>query len=77
MSEDKISVMSTEFLSSNKDYEEKRGPQKEAQVDKDTSAWNICHVFSVTAICVVFLVPVTLIPRTNSIYYQAYWYEFN
>lgn len=77
MDEEGISVISLVFLSSNEEFGENRGLQKEAQVDMRASAWNMCHVFSLLTICVAFLIPITLISRTNSIYYQSYWYEFN
>ena len=37
----------------------------------------MCHFFSVLTVTVVFLAPLTLIPRTNSILYQSYWFELN
>ena len=85
MDEDKISVISVELVSSNENHEEIRRTQNEKngkiqnhrkEINK-TSAWNMCHIFSVLAVGVVFLAPLTLIPRTNSIFYQSYWYEFN
>ena len=77
MDEDKISVISIEGLSSNKNHKEGSKSKKEIQGDKEISVWNMCHVFSVVAVCVLIFVPVTLIPRTNSIFYQSKWYEFN
>ena len=75
--EDKISVISIEYVTQNESKIERSRIKEEIQGYKGTSAWNMCHVFSVLSICVIFAVPVTLIPRTNSIFYQSNWYEFN
>ena len=86
MNEDKISVIAVEYLSSsrshrdissNKSHEEKRKIKEEIHCGNETSVWNMCHLFSVLTICVLFLAPFTLIPRSNSIYYQSHWYRFN
>ena len=77
MEEDKISVISLEDVSSNANQTDKSKTKEKIQDDKEISAWNMCHVFSVLTVSVVFLIPVTLIPRTNSIFYQSNWYEFN
>ena len=77
MDGEKISVTSVEYLDSNENQNENNRNKEENQVDKETSAWNMCHVFSVLTVCVVFSIPVTLIPRKNSIFYQSSWYEFN
>ena len=77
MDEDKISVILIEDVSSNANQTGKSKSKEESHDDKETSAWNMCHVFSVIIVSVVFLVPITLIPRTNCIFYQSNWYEFN
>ena len=77
MEEDQISVISIEHVPQNKNKKERCRIKEEIQGDKEISAWNMCHVFSVLTVSVVFLVPLTLIPRTNSIFYQSKWYEFN
>ena len=77
MDEDKISVIAVDYTSSNKRHEVKSRIKEEIQCDSDVSTWNMCHLFSVLTICVIFLAPVTLIPRTNSIFYQSHWYTFN
>ena len=77
MDEDKISVISVEDISSSTNQEDNSKTKKAIQGDREISAWNLCHVFSVLTVSVVFLVPLTLIPRTNSIFYQSKWYEFN
>ena len=77
MDEDKISVISIEDLSSDENQKERSKSKEEIHGDIEPSAWNMCHVFSVLAVCAVFLSPVCLIPRTNSIIYQSKWYEFN
>ena len=76
MDENKIFVISVEGLFSNENQKDK-SITKAILADKKTSAWNVCHVFSVITVCVVFSVPISLIPRTNSIFYQSNWYEFN
>ena len=77
MDEDKISVISIEYRPPSENKRETSKRNEEIHDSKEASAWNICHVFSVLTICVIFAVPVTLIPRTNSIFYQSSWYEFN
>ena len=72
----KISVISRQFSSSNEDPEEVKivpSVHKENAI----SHWNIFYVFSILAVSVIFLSPWTLIPRTNSIIYQTYWFELN
>ena len=77
MDEDKISVISVEDLSSNENQNEGSKIKEEILGDEKLSAWNIFHVLSVLIVCIVFLSPALLIPRTNSILYQSNWYEFN
>ena len=77
MDEDKISVISIGDISSNEDRKEGSKNKEDFHDDIEPSAWNICHVFSVLAVCVAFSSPFALIPRTNSIFYQSNWYEFN
>ena len=77
MNEEKISVISVEYPSSNENHDEKSRIKEEIQCGNEISAWNMCQLFSVLAICVVFLAPLTLIPRSNSIYYQSHWYRFS
>ena len=77
MNGDEISVNSLEHeLSYKKVSEEKENIQKTPN-HNETSHWNICHVFSILAVSVLFLACITLIPRTNSIFHQSYWYELN
>ena len=77
MDEDKISVISIECISSNENQIKLKEDKERTQKDNDVSPLNICHVLSVLAICVAFTSIITLVPRTNSIFYQSYWYEFN
>ena len=77
MDEDKISVISIESVSSKENQTEGKQEKDKIQKDNETSPWNICHVFSVLAMCLLFLAMVTLVPRTNSILYQSHWYEIN
>ena len=77
MDEDKISVISIEFQPYNENQRENKEGKQNVQKDNKTSPWNICHVLSVVVLCVLFLMTITIIPRTNSIYYQSNWYEFN
>ena len=77
MDEDKISVISVQELPSNEEQIQDKETEKKILKDDEPSLWNICHIISVISVCVAFIVPITLIPRTNSIFYQSYWYEFN
>ena len=77
MDEDKVSVISIEFQSYHGNQRENKEDKQNIQEDNKTSPWNICHVLSVLIICVVFLATITIIPRTNSIFYQSHWYEIN
>ena len=77
MDEDQISVISIGYLPPNENKKERSRIKDEIQGDNETSAWNICHVFSVLIVCGIVAVPVTLVPRINSIFYQSKWYEFN
>ena len=73
----KISVISIENQSTITNQEEEGKPEGEIQENKETSAWNMCHIFSVLIVCFVFSVPINFIHRTNSIFYPSKWYEFN
>ena len=77
MDEDKISVISLRKLSSNEVQTEDKETEEKIVKEDETSLWNICHVISVLSVCVAFIATITLVPRTNSIFYQSYWYEFN
>ena len=77
MDEDKISVISVQEISSTEVQIQDNETEKKILKDDEASLWNTCHVVSVLLVCVAFIVPITLIPRTNSIFYQSYWYEFN
>ena len=77
MDEDKISVISIECRSSNENQLQLKEDKDKMQDDNGISRLNICHVFSVLAICIASISVITLVPRTNSIFYQSYWYEFN
>ena len=72
-----ISVISIENQSTITNQEEEEKPEEEIQENKETSAWNMCHIFSVLIVCFVFSVPINFIHRTNSIFYPSKWYEFN
>ena len=54
-SEDKISVISGENLSSNENQKKGSKNKEEILGDEKPSAWNICHVFTVLIVCVIFL----------------------
>ena len=77
MEEDKISVISIECISPDEKQIQFKKDKEKIQKDSEVSPWNICHVISVLAICVASISVITLVPRTNSIFYQSYWYEFN
>ena len=44
---------------------------------KNVNNWNWLHIGSILSICAVHLIPLSIIPRTNSIIHQSYWFEFN
>ena len=75
MEEDKISVISIECISFKENQRGDKQKNEKIQNEDEPSPWNICHVFSVLAICLLFLATVTLVPRTNSILYQSQWFE--
>ena len=75
MAEDKISVISLKDIVSNDHQADNRRSIQENQNNNEASARNMCHIFSVLTVVAVLLVPVTLIPRKNSIFYPSYWYE--
>ena len=41
----------------------------------DVSYWSGTYILLTIFICLLFVAPWTIIPRTNSIIYQSYWYE--
>ena len=77
MNQDGISVISLHEISSNEESEENNDTRGNSQCENDSSRWNVLHGFSVLAVCMVFSSPLTLIPRTNSIFYQTHWFEVN
>ena len=72
-----ISVISIECITSNENQIQFKEDKENVQKDNEVSPLNICHVFSVLAICVTSISVITLVPRTNSIFNPSYWYEFN
>ena len=77
MNQDTISIISLHEISSNEESEENEDTKGNSQCENDSSRWNMLHGFSVLAVCIVFAWPLTLITRTNSIFYQTHWFEFN
>ena len=77
MNQDKISVISLPEISSNEESEEDKDPKVNNLCKNDTSRWNMLQIFTVLVVCIVFASPQTMIPRTNSIFYQTHWFEFN
>ena len=77
MDEDGISVVSIPNMSSREECEDNRKANAIDSKEKYVSYWNICYVFAVLACCTVFSSTVTLMPRSNSIFYQTHWFEFN
>ena len=69
MDEHKISVISIKNKPTIKNKKKEEKPEEETQKNEETSAWNMCHLFSVVIVCFVFLVPFNFIPRPNSIFY--------
>ena len=73
MSSDEISVISIHEINCGKKAEEKTN-------DKNRKARHIVRssgflLFGIIGLCVLFAIPWTAIPRTNSIIYQSYWME--
>ena len=77
MDKAKISVISIVCTSFKENQRGDKQKNDNIQNEDEPSPWNICHVFSVLAICLLFIATVTLVPRTNSILYQSQWYEIN
>ena len=72
--EDSVSIISINTISCKEEPEESDSRQEYIGLLKD-----VCKIIAfsigVIAICLVFFVPWTSIPRTNSIVYQSYWME--
>ena len=49
--------------------------QDKVLVQKDWSYWSLCYAFFALIICIVFTIPITLIPQHNVIESPEYWYE--
>ena len=77
MNVDQISVISLPDATSDTKSENNKNCKRNDAVEKDVSYWNICYLFAVLAFCAVSTSPITLIPRSNSIFYQSHWFEFN
>ena len=77
MIEDEISVIPMNETSFNEQCEETKDTKRNNLRENDKSQWGMLHVFSVLAVCIVFSSPLTVIRRTNSIFYQTHWLEFN
>ena len=77
MNEDGISVISMSDVSSREQYGDNRKANAIDSKEKYVSYWNICYLFVVLACCTVISSSVTLIPRSNSIFYQKHWFELN
>ena len=77
MDSDELSVISMHEITANQELEEAKDTKRMSKSKHDSSPWNIFHVFSVFVACIGFSCSFTLIPRTNSIFYQAHWLEVN
>ena len=77
MSPDNVTVFSTHFVFSYERSEEIEKDQRNGSREKNVSYWNVLHLFSVLGFCAVFASSLLLIPRSNSIFYQNTWLEFN
>ena len=77
MSLDNVMAFSTHSVSSYERSAEIEKVQMNGSREKYVSFWNILHLFSVLAFCTVFASSLLLIPRSNSIFYQNTWLEFN
>ena len=77
MDEDEISVISVREISLNEESEKDKDSVVDRRNGNDTSPFHMLHVFSVVAVCIVVISSVTVIPRTNSVFYQTHWMEIN
>ena len=77
MEGDEISVISVREISLKEESEEDKDSVVDRPNEIHTSPFDMLHVFSVLAICIVFISPLTIIPRTNSVFYQTHWLEVN
>ena len=77
MLEDTISVITVDDLCFREDSKENNNRRDTRSIANNINHWNILHIFSILAVCIVFASPWTLIPRTNSIFYQSHWLEVN
>ena len=72
--EDSVSIISINTISCKEEPEESDSRQENIGLLKD-----VCKIIAfsigIIALCLVFVVPWTSIPRTNSIFYQSYWME--
>ena len=77
MLEDAISVIAVDDSYFNEDSKENNNSLDNRSKVNNINHWNILHIFSILSVCIVFASPWTLIPRTNSIFYQSHWLEVN
>ena len=77
MNEDEISVISLQGIYLPKKYEDSKNRKKQNLVEKDVSYWNVSYLLAILAFCTLFTSLASLIPRSNSIFYQTRWFEFN
>ena len=74
MKSDGVSVINVETLSSNEEYEEESTKDSKLAVKDVIKALGI-SLFGIISPSVIFSMPWTTIPRTDSIMYQSYWME--
>ena len=58
-----------------KEKEALKVKQDKVLVQKDWSYWSLCYALFALVICIVFTIPITLIPQHNVIESPEYWYE--
>ena len=75
METDRISIISLHGSSSNESLQNENDSKKTREGENKTSRLFLFHIFSILAVCAMFLSMITLIPRSNSIIYQTQWFE--
>ena len=77
MNKEEISVISLPDKSSPTESKERNKIIRKNSEENDVSYWNVSYIFVILVFCTFFASPVSLIPRSNSIFYQSRWFEFN
>ena len=74
MKSDSVSVINVETLNGNEETEEESTNDSKSAIKYVVKALCI-SLFGIITFSVIFAMPWTIIPRTDSIIYQSYWME--